>query len=179
MHVHVGGGVGHGVGWPPPGGMITFENEPPWQPEFEKPAAAPDTPHTLTGALTGRFKVLPEPAEMTPALPLPPPEPPPLSITVLLAAPPPQPAFAPPSRDTAMPQTSTGKLTGAFTSLPDRTDSTPLSPFGPESAKAALDGNANPATSTAAPAAAETQRALFIWLLHFGPAVAHATAGYL
>ncbi len=151
--------------------MVVSLADPPLQPEFEKPSSATETPQMFTGALTGAFTVLPEPIAALPALPfppLPPPDPEPLTV-VLELAPPAQPAFAPPSRATAMPQTFTGALTGAFTSLPDRIDSTPPSPFGPESANATLAGNANPATSTAVPAAAETQRAFFISLLQFRP----------
>ena len=64
------------------------------------------------------------------------------------------------------PQTLTGALIGAFTLLPDRSDSTPASPFGPDWANAALAGSTNPAASTAVPIAAEIQRAFFISLLH-------------
>src|SRR5580693_4708982 len=158
-------------------GLITvLLNEPPWQPALAKPARATETPHTFTGTLTGAFTLLPDRAEMAPALPLSLPPAAPLPMTVLLAAPPSQPAFAPPSRATATPQTSIGALTGAFTSLPDRSDSTPALPLslGP-SANAALAGSTKPAVSTAVPIAAEIQRAFFIVLLLFRPAVACAT----
>src|SRR5580704_8366812 len=89
-------------------------------------------------------------------------------ITVLLNEPPWQPALAKPARATETPHTFTGTLTGAFTLLPDRADSTPAFPLplGP-SANAALAGSTNPAVSTAVPIAAEIQRAFFIVLLLF------------
>src|SRR5579859_850241 len=151
--------------------MTVLLAAPPLQWALAKPATDPATPHTLTGMLTGAFTLLPEPAEMTPALPLPLPPLPPL-MTVLLAAPPSQPAFAPPSRATATPQTSTGALSGAFTLLPDSSDSTPALPLplGP-SANAAPAGSTNPAVSTAVLIAAEIQRAFFISLLLFRLAV--------
>ena len=131
------------------------------------------------GMLTGVFTLLPDRAEMEPALPLSLPPVASSPMMVLLAAPPSQPAFAPPSRATATPQMSTGALTGAFTSLPDSSDSTPALPLplGP-SANAALAGSTNPAVSTAVPIAAEIQRAFFIMLLLFRQAVA-CNAGLL
>src|SRR5260370_20985920 len=98
-------------------------------------------------------------------------------ITVLLNDPPWQPALEKPARATEMPHRSTGALTGTFTSLPDRSDSTPALPLslGPESANAAPAGSTNPAVSTAVPIAAEIQRGFFILLLLFRLAVACAT----
>src|SRR5579859_4190885 len=152
--------------------MTVLLAAPPLQWALAKPATDPATPHTLTGILTGAFTLLPEPAEMTPALPLPLPPVASSPMTVLLAAPPSQPAFAPPSRATATPQMSTGALTGAFTLLPDSSDSTPALPLplGP-SASAAPAGSTNPAVSTAVLIAAEIQRAFFISLLLFRLAV--------
>src|SRR5579859_6567545 len=67
----------------------------------------------------------------------------------------------------ATPQTLTGALTGAFTVLPDSSDSTPPLPLPPGPwAKAALAGSMNPAARTVVPIAAEIQRAFFISLLH-------------
>src|SRR5580693_2805091 len=159
-----------------PSPMTVLLAAPPLHPEFAKPASATEMPHRSTGALTGTFTLLPEPTAAMPALPLWLPPLAPSPMTVLLAAPPSQPAFAPPSRATATPQTSIGALTGAFTSLPDRSDSTPALPLslGP-SANAALAGSTKPAVSTAVPIAAEIQRAFFIVLLLFRPAVACAT----
>ena len=87
----------------------------------------------MTGALIGAFTVLPDSAEMTPALPLPPdpPDPPEPAMTVLLAAPPRQAALAKPTTAAAMPQTLTGALIGAFTVLPDSAEMTPALPLPP------------------------------------------------
>src|SRR5580693_4659072 len=150
-------------------------NEPPWQPASEKPSTPTAMPQTLTGMLTGVFTLLPDRTDTEPALPLSLPPVASSPMMVLLAAPPSQPAFAPPSRATATPQMSTGALTGAFTSLPDSSDSTPALPLplGP-SANAALAGSTNPVVSTAVPIAAEIQRAFFIMLLLFRQAVACA-----
>src|SRR5579859_957324 len=71
---------------PPPAPWITvLLAAPPLHPEFAKPAPAPETPHTRTGTLTGAFTLLPDRAEMTPALPLSLPPPAPSPMTVLVA----------------------------------------------------------------------------------------------
>ena len=58
----------------PPPPPDTVELDPPWQLEFEKPSTASETPHRLTGALTGAVTVFPDRIERLPlpvTLPLP------------------------------------------------------------------------------------------------------------
>ena len=74
--------------------MTVLLAAPPMQAALAKPTTAAAMPQTLTGALIGAFTVLPDSAEMTPALPLPPDPPDEPAMTVLLTAPPVQPEFA-------------------------------------------------------------------------------------
>ena len=104
----------------------TAELEPPLQPEFEKPATAPDTPHTFTGALIGAVIVLPEPSEilrLPVVLPLwlSPPTP-----EMAELDPPSQPALEKPATASEMPHRLTGTLIGAVIELPDRTETLPF-----------------------------------------------------
>jgi hypothetical protein len=102
------------------------ELDPPWQPEFEKPPTAPDTPHTFTGALIGAVTVLPEPSEML-RLPVVLPlwlSPPTPEMTEL--DPPSQPALEKPATASEMPHRLTGALIGAVIELPDRTEMFPF-----------------------------------------------------
>src|SRR3989440_1469519 len=98
---------------------------PPWQPELAKPPTAAETPHTLTGVLTGALTVLPEPRPTLPmpvTLPLWPGAPP----DTLVVAPPWQPELPKPSSASDRLHRLTGALTGAVIVLPDAPETLPM-----------------------------------------------------
>ena len=113
-----------GAQWSPSqvGGLTSA---PPSQPELAKPATAPETPQTFTGALIGAVIVLPEPR---PTLPMPVTLPllPGAAPDTFVVAPPWQLEFEKPSSASEMLHRLIGALIGAVIVLPDTPETLPM-----------------------------------------------------